>query len=105
MIDQINKAKMKFNDIVVEAQSYIKDKTIALDKRWEVYLSIEGCLETYESSEFDVLEGMCLSPYDDLCMERSQKLPLSWVLERLEDSEVLKEQVMQSGYGSYLNDW
>ncbi len=105
MLEQLNEAKAKFNSVIVEAQAYIRDKSLPIDQRWKVFVEIEGCLETYESGEFDLLDGLCLAPYDDLCMERSQKLPLSWVLERIENSEGLKEQVMQSGYGSYLNDW
>ena len=85
---------------------------ISLDARWKVFLKAEHLLPE-DSYYFDIPSRFTY--YDNLYCDKHQSIMFSKIIERLSSAEVdplteaetieLKEQMLNSGFGSCVNDW
>ncbi len=97
-------------------QEILKDKSQDLESRWKMYLEIRPYLKVEGSyMTFKTLEAIReVSWYDDFYLEKGETQHLDGdFIERaveefdLDDTQVisLKEEILQSGYGAFENDW
>jgi hypothetical protein len=108
--------------------TYLKDKTIPLDERWEAFKTAAEMLplEPYSDGDCETLLG---SAAYDSGIERHQTMDYptlyDWYLDRVNEKELYpededeynanlpsqqvadewREQVLARGYGSFQNDW
>ena len=118
--------KKKFLDSAIEnTLHHLKDKSIPLQERWEVYTTlVEDNIinnnDPYGDGFIDVL-GSNLTPYDHFYVEKHQTFSFTSVYETIMDAdeewnkdlfeareknlEAWQEAVLQSGYSSFTYDW
>jgi hypothetical protein len=103
------------NDIKL-VQFAIKNKSISLEERWKMYLIVRPYLETKGIyMDFETLENVReVSWYDDFYLDRHAVMELDEdFLERAAEKfelnqqqlDALAEEILESGYGSFKNDW
>lgn len=95
-------------------QKVLKDKSKSLISRWETYLKIQKYLPT--DSCYMVFKSIPeeISWYDDFYLEKGETMELDEdFIQRAsekynltpEQTDSLREEILQSGYGSFENDW
>ena len=102
---------------------YIKDKSVPLEDRWEVFCAApddfsihEGCQYHFDREEDDFGE---ISWYDDFYYDRHQTVHMESLIDKIQDKvndrfspkwnlEVLqnfKEEILSKNLKSFVNDW
>lgn len=116
--ESVESMRRTWESIIKIVQTVYQDKGYDLDFRWQIYLNIhrflpqEGTYMNFESIEKDHE----VSWYDDFYLDKYAVLQLDndfieRVQEHIEDDEwnvdinELKEEILQSGYGSFENNW
>lgn len=102
-------------------EAYVKDTTLPLDERWEVFCLAPIAWKFSDPCGPD-LPTLCEvvdSPYDVLYMERSESKSIEDTIEMLEEEDyeteepkatpeqiiAIKEEALQALYGEWTYDW
>lgn len=127
ILDEIKDFKSKPNPLIGRYVEYIKDKTIPLEERWEVFVEApnewknnETWAVDFESEKLLKTGNICW--HSDFYIERHEIIyVVDFVLDRLPEyletdnyygkdeiktiADAFKEEVIQKNLGSFVLDW
>lgn len=126
-ISQYNVAREVLLLVKADYLAYIKDRTIPLEERWNIYLQMPDFMKESDGwvEYIPIFEEHGLNWYDDFYLDRYVTINLVDIVERLEEAlteeyplcfeekvrqipnivEEVKEWVLEKNILSFINDW
>lgn len=124
-LDLIDLLSVQMDILKNQFIEYFKDKAVPLEDRWDVYT--KACIENVFINEYCwifhsvvIEDKLKLDYYDDLYIQKYQTISFLDMVEQVEDEvknnekfvnfsksiiDELKEEILQSGYSSFIFDW
>lgn len=118
ILEMYDTRRKSLGSILSNIKGILKDESILVDDRWDLYLKVEQDLPIM-SHQFNVYldiggERKEVSYYEDLYCDRYQTISFSKIVNTLmyvynnhpkEAIDDLKNRILISGYGGCINDW
>lgn len=107
----LKNAKEQFKAI---ALPYFWDKSIPLDERWRVFSECDPAFLPDDGStvSYDILEKHDVSYYDDFYIERYKTFDVVRFFDydfvqklSIEEQNALKEEILETGVRTFVEDW
>lgn len=116
IIQRMGSVNNQILSIREDLKVFLVDKDYQLDERWRIFKKASelGLLETNSYSlDFKILEDKKINIGEDVYIDRYQTYDLAnligtWrIAEKLtkEEIDILKEEILACGYGSFVYDW
>ena len=115
LIERVRVFKSEESNLAKDLAEYFKNYNEPLEDRWHLFIEsrdlLPGSSWTVDIHEIEANDG---NYYDDFYYERYQTVDLVDLVVKIEDSptksakfnvDIVKEQILESGYGSFIFDW